>query len=62
MHVLAYLGVSDLKSIGLLSFYVDPVKIKALTHVPFEERSTMTTLPEDLFTISQCMEPRQEQL
>ena len=57
MHVLAYLGVSDLKSIGLLSFYVDPVKIKALTHVPFEERSTMMIPPLEFLSISQWRAP-----
>ena len=58
MHVLAYLGVSDLKSVGLISFYVeDPVKSKALTHVPFEERSTMMIPPLEFLSISQWRSP-----
>ena len=60
MHVLAYPGVSDLESISLSSLYADSMQIKALAHVPFEERSAMMISPLGFLSISLWRAPMEQ--
>ena len=62
MHVLAYLGVPNLEAIrsSSSSLYVEPMEMRALTHVPFEERSAMMISPLNFLSISQWRAPMKQ--